>query len=80
MTMQAIPMPDLLDADAKLIALPDTDHEADYALRQTSEYAQQLWRQLQLAREYLPTTTTAGRAAPASAQDEPGDLSAQGGA
>jgi hypothetical protein len=70
--MQAIPMPDLLDVDNQLITLPETDAKVEKALRDTAEYAQQLWRQLQVAREYLLTTTVAGRATPAGPHDEPG--------
>jgi hypothetical protein len=70
--MQTIPMPDVLDADNALINLSDADPASARALRSTTEYAQQLWRQLQIAREYLLTTTTAGRATPAGPYDEPG--------
>jgi hypothetical protein len=70
--MQAIPMPDLLDVDSQLVTLPDSDQETEQTLRRTAEYAQQLWRQLHLAREYLLSTTVAGRATPAGPQDEPG--------
>lgn len=69
--MQAIPMPDLLDIDAQLVTL-HVDDDTERTLRSTAEYAQQLWRQLQVAREYLLTTTVAGRATPAGPSDEPG--------
>lgn len=70
--MQAIPMPDLLDVDKLRSSGTDSDGPRDDKLRTTAEYAQQLWRQLQIAREYLLTTTTGGRATPAGPFDEPG--------
>lgn len=70
--MQTIPIPELLDAQSQLSNLADADPGPERALRSTVEYAQQLWRQLQIAREYLLDTTLGGRATPAGPQDEPG--------